>query len=187
MTRIGRQFHRRHHLVADDVDGVEVVRQPDEVLVVGKVALAAAVDAVMHIGRTGDQPEDQRIAAEMDLLVRIAAGQREGGWNRPQRLSHQAFVDPDGLVLAVDDGAGGGEQVHHPLAHDADAEFRQDAHRGVVQPLHPLFVEELHRRVGVFDMLPGQLRDAAAAAFEPRPAAPAAPVLRHRSLPLSAQ
>ena len=113
MPRVGRQFHRRHHLVADDVDGVEVVRQPDEVLIVGQIALAAAIDPVMHIGRAGDQAEHQRIAAEMHLLLRIAAGQREGGRNRPQRFGNQALVDPDGLFLAVDDGAGRREQIHH--------------------------------------------------------------------------
>ncbi len=77
MTSVGRQLDGRADLVADHVDGVEVLREPDEVAVVAIVAGSASAHAVMDVGRSGDQAEDQVVAAERDGMCGIARRQRE--------------------------------------------------------------------------------------------------------------
>ena len=79
MARIGRQLDRRADLVAEHVDAVEMLRQPDEILVVAKIAGPPAALHVVDVGRPGDQREIDRVAAEMDRALRVARRQRVGG------------------------------------------------------------------------------------------------------------
>ena len=90
MARIGRQFDRRADLVAEHVDAVEMLRQPDEVAVVAIVAGAAAAFHVVDIGRPGDQGEIDRVAAEVDASRRIARRQLIARTRRLQRLRDHA-------------------------------------------------------------------------------------------------
>ena len=77
MTRVRRQLDRRADLVADQVNDVEVLRQPDEVAVVAIIAGAAAALAVMDVGRTGDQAEVDVIVSQSDATRRVARRERE--------------------------------------------------------------------------------------------------------------
>ena len=66
MPRVRRQLDRRAHLIADQMDGVEELREADEVAVIAQVSRPAAALAVMHVGRACDQAEVHVIAAEND-------------------------------------------------------------------------------------------------------------------------
>ncbi len=179
---IGRQLHRRADLVPENVDSVEVVGQTREVLVIGEIALPPAVDPVVHVGRTCHEPKGDRVAADRQPFFGIAAGQREGRRRRGERRLDDGFVDADHQVLAVDDCARLLEQRHRLFAHNANADFGEDAHRIAVKGLNTLLVEKLHRGIGVDDLLPWQLRDTIAAPDCSRSSSAAASAA-HRELP----
>ena len=102
MPRVRGQLEGGRDLVADEVDRVEILREADEVTVIGIVAGAASVDPIVHVGRTRDEAEDQVIAAEHQLLLRVAGRQRELAWRGAQHLVHEFLVDPHDPVFAVD-------------------------------------------------------------------------------------
>ncbi len=75
MPRIGRQLDGSAHLIADEVDGVEVLRKPDEVAVVRVISGTAAALAIVDIGRPCNQSEVDVVAAHDDALAGIAWGE----------------------------------------------------------------------------------------------------------------
>jgi hypothetical protein len=146
-------------LVAKHVDAVEMLRQPDEVLIVAIVAGASPAFHVMHVGRPGDQREVDRVAAEMDFSRRVARGQRVGRRHGLQRLGHQAAVEARRLRCVIDRGACFLEQRKCPGAHHLDAEILENVQRRLVDRLDLVCREQRHRRVGVAHTAQRQLRN----------------------------
>ena len=159
MARIRRHFDRRADLVAEHVDAIEMLRQPDEVLVVAQVSGAPPALHVVHVGRPGDEREVDRVAAEMDRVDRVARGQRVGRRRGLQRLGHQPAVEPHGLRRVIDLGACLLEQRQRARAHRLDAEIFQNVQRGLVDRLDLVGREHRHRRIGIAHPTQRQLRD----------------------------
>ena len=186
MARVRRQVDRRDDLIADEMDGVEIMRETDEVLIVGEIAGPAAVDLVVHVGRAGDQPEDQRIAADVEPARRIAARKRERSRGGSQRGGDQALVAAHQPLAAIDDRAGAREERKDPLAQDAHAKLGENSHRRAMHGVELIGAEDCERRIRVMHASPRQLGDAA---IPPSGLglASAAPVLRHRASSLRAR
>lgn len=71
------QLYGRAYLVADQMNGIEVLSQADEVAVVLVIAWPAPALAITNIGRTCDQPEIEMIAAHDYALFGVAWGKYE--------------------------------------------------------------------------------------------------------------
>ena len=185
---VGGQLHRRHHLVADDVDGVEVVREADEVLVVTQVPVASPAHPVVHAGRPCDEAESHVVAAEDQPLVGVSSGDRERRGGGREQLAHETAVHAHRARRFVHLRAGRLEHAPRAGTHQLDAELFQDPHRGRVDGLDLVLAQDLQRRVGVPRLAPRKLGNAIARALADllrRPAAAPAssrPVLRHPAL-----
>ena len=70
MAHVGRQLHRCAHLVADEMDDIEELRQPDEVAVV--TIVAGSPTALAAAWPTIEATVRAKVAAERD--ARKAAG-----------------------------------------------------------------------------------------------------------------
>ena len=77
MTRPGRQLYWRADLIANDVDGIEVLSQLDEIAVVLMVTRAATAQAVMHIRWPGYETKDEMAAAQSHAMRWVSWCQRE--------------------------------------------------------------------------------------------------------------
>jgi hypothetical protein len=75
VPRIGRQLDGGAYLIADEVDGIEVLRKPDEVAVVRVISGTAAPFAIVDIRRPRNQPEIDVVAAHDDALAGVAWSQ----------------------------------------------------------------------------------------------------------------
>src|SRR5579862_1049028 len=106
MPRIRRQLNRRTDLVAEQVDGIEVLRQTHEVAVVGVVSGPASALEVVHVGWPGHQAEVDVIAADGYFLRRAARCQHERRRGRYERGGHEAPVEAHDAARLVDLGAG---------------------------------------------------------------------------------
>lgn len=84
MPRIGRKLLRCGHLVPYHVDGVEVMRQPDEILVVVQVSRAPPIHLIMHIGRPRHETEHHIAIAEEQFPRRVARGECEAPTSTPR-------------------------------------------------------------------------------------------------------
>ena len=181
MPGVGGELYRRHHLVADDVDRVEVVREADEVLVVAQVPVAPAAHPVVHAGRPRDETECHVVAAEDQALVRVAPGNRERRWGEREQLGHEAAVHPHCAARFVHVRPHRPEHLPGTGAHELDAELLQNPHRGGVDGLDLVVGQDLERRVGVPRLAPRELGNAAfgalAALVRRASAAPASPWL----------
>ena len=127
MTRIGRQLDRRAHLVAEQVDRVEVLGKPDEVAVVAQVARAPAALAVVHVGRSGDEAEADVPAAEDDLPGGVARREDEGRGSGRERLRDETAIEPHDAAGAIDVGPGRGAELERARRHELDAELLENA------------------------------------------------------------
>ena len=121
MAGVRREFQRRRDLVAEHVDRIEMVGEPDEVLVVGEVRRPSTLDLVVNRGRACDQPEHEVIAADVDPPFRVSRGQREGGRCGCQCGLDDVATDPD--RVALDDGTGVSKVTSGLGAPEFDAEF----------------------------------------------------------------
>ena len=158
MAGVGRQLDRRAHLIAEQMNGIEILRQADEVAVIPEVSGPAAALAIMYVGRSRHQPEVDAVAAHQDAPRGIAGLESEGGGRGGQRFLHQASIEAYGAGEGVDFGTGRSKDSARSLGHDLHAELFEDAERGEMHRLELIRGEDLHGRVRTDDLRPGQLR-----------------------------
>ena len=77
------QVDRLHRIAGQEVDGVERLRQAEQVLVVLPVADAPAAVQVGHVRRAADGPERHPVAAELEVVGRVPGVERERRRRRP--------------------------------------------------------------------------------------------------------
>jgi len=77
MPRIRRQLDGRAHLVADQMDGIEVMGKPDEIAVVAVVAGTPTAFGIVDIGRARDQSEYDVSAAQRHAPLGVTRRQDE--------------------------------------------------------------------------------------------------------------
>src|SRR6185312_2036615 len=157
VARVRGQLDRRAHLVADQMDGIEVMRQADEIAVIGKVARPAPPLAIVDVGWSRHQPEIDVIASKGNLSGGIAWSQREGARRPRERLRHQPAIDANHAAGVVDLSACGPHDVARLLRPQFDTELLENAQRGEMNGLELIGREDFHRRERISDRPPGQL------------------------------
>ena len=99
---------RLDRIAGEEVDGVEHLGQPQQILVVGPVADSPAALEIGHVRRARHRPEREVVAADHEVVVGVAGVQgerrRRGG---DQRRDHVG-VESDPLAPRLDVGAGVG-------------------------------------------------------------------------------
>ncbi len=172
--QVGR-LERAAGLLLDDVEARDHLDVVDEV---GEVAGPPATVEVGHEGWPADRAEDQVVAAQGHVALRVAGVQPELGGCLRYELLDQAVIEPDRAAAPVDLGAGRREQVDRLVAEHLEADLAQDPERRPVDRLDLVRAEDLDRAKRVDDRAPGQLGDPAG-----NPARPAARAIsRHRDL-----
>jgi hypothetical protein len=157
MPALGRKLDRRTGLIADVMDDVEGLREPDEVAVVLKIARPAAAFAIVDVGRTTDGRKADRTAADGNAALRVAGRQGEGGRRLGHHLRNEAPVEPHDLGLEIHRGARPLQKLQRARAQEFNPELFQDLQRRVVNRLDLIGAEELERRVWIDHRPPGQL------------------------------
>ncbi len=161
MPRGRRQLDGRAHLVADQMDGVEVLREADEVAVVPVVSRTTTPLAIVNIGRTCDQPEVDAVPAHGHALVGVARGERKGRGCAPQCTLDEAAVQADSSRRRVDLGARGLENGKCAGRHHLHPQILEDSQRSQFNGLELIRRQHLHGQVRIADLSPRQLRNAA--------------------------
>ncbi len=151
-----RQLLRRGRLVADEMDDVEALRQLDQRDIIGVVAGAAAVHAVMNVGRTGDQAEGDVVVADLQGARRVARRQGEGRGHGLQRLQHDLARDARQAAVHLHHRAGLAEELAGGGALELDADLLQDSQRSVVDRLDLVLAQRRHRRQRVAQRAAGE-------------------------------
>ncbi len=105
---------------AEQVDHVESLRQPRQVLVVGKPSRASASLQVMHIGRAADGGDGQAAPADHHVALRPAPLQHKGAGRRREFLLNQVGLQPHHR-FGVDQRAGGFQAVPRGAVQDPQA------------------------------------------------------------------
>ena len=103
-------------------------------------------------------------------MGRIAGMEREAARRLGDMLQHQPAVETHAAVGAIDRRAMGGQDVERLGVQDLETEILQDAHRGIVDALELLGLDDFDGGEGIGDLAPGRLRHArhgSAAAFSP--------------------
>ncbi len=170
----GVDVHRLDRIAAGKVHAVEVLREPDEILVGLAGAGFAAFVEIGIVRRRGDVAEDDVVAADAQLPFGIA--RRDGELARRHADIFHDHVAAHAHRLAVDAGAGLAQDFNRlGIEHD-DPDFLQDRHCTVMDGKHALRANRFGRPVDVDRTRPGKLRDCGAlAALVSRAAARAAP------------
>ncbi|MDZ7827957.1 MAG: hypothetical protein U5K33_00250 [Halofilum sp. (in: g-proteobacteria)] len=180
-----RHIHRLADHVRARMQARRLVCELVEVVEVGDRSVAALVLEVADERRAGHGHEDGRVAAELDRLLRVARVQLDA-----PRHGLQAFLDHlarDAHALAVDLGAGLAPVLQCNRVAEIDAGGLEDPHRGVVDALHALGVDDLDGRHVALQ--PGQHRlplvgpRLPARAASPTPAASDLDVVAHYRSP----
>src|ERR1039457_1278658 len=95
MPGVRRQVDGRADLIADEMDGVEVLREPDEVAIIPVVTWATAALEIVNVGWACHKPEVDVVSAENQALVAVARGEDKRRWRASQCLLDQAAIQPD--------------------------------------------------------------------------------------------
>ena len=90
----------------------------------------------------------------------IAGVEREAARRLGDMLQHQPAVEAHAAVGAIDRRAMGGQDIERLGVQDLEAEILQDPHRGVVDALELLGLDDLDGGEGIGDLAPGRLRHA---------------------------
>jgi hypothetical protein len=114
-----RQLHGSGDLVANDVDGVEVVSEADEVLVVAQIRRAASVDFVVHGGWAGYEAERHPVTTDVQRLGRVSGCNREFAGSGGESCLDDVAADTHDF--SVDDGTSVGESLARLGAPHLDA------------------------------------------------------------------
>src|SRR3954454_15479 len=119
-----------HGVARQEMDRVEHLREPQQVLVVGTVADPAAPIEIGDVGRAPDRAECDPVATEPDVVRRIPGVEREAGRRRPDPLLDHLWLEADagGVRLCV------------------RARIAEDLSRVWVEEIHPDLGEDAERR-----------------------------------------
>ncbi len=129
------EVHRLHRVARQEVDGVERLSQPQQVLVVHAVADAPPAIEVRHVRRAADRSEGHPVAAELQVVLGVRGVQRERRRCRLDRLGDHVRVEADALRIRRRLGPGGAQHLPGVGVEEVHAELGQDAQRGVVDRL----------------------------------------------------
>ena len=135
--------------------------EPQQVGEIGEVARAPAAIEIGAVGSAGDDAEVHMRRTDGESPLGIAGMEGEPLGRQGHMLQHQVAVEAHATALPVDAGAGCGEAGERLLAQNLQAQLLEDLHGGVVDALQRLFVQDLHRPIGVDEAEPRELLDAA--------------------------
>ena len=132
-------------VAAEEVDDVDHLAQPDQVLVVPPVPDPAAAVGVGDVRRAPHRAERDPVAAEMEVVDRVPRVERElrGGGGDP--LHDEAAVQPD--PLAVDPGARRLQEVPRLRVEEVHPDLLEDREGRLVDRLELVGGDDLHRAV----------------------------------------
>jgi hypothetical protein len=91
-----------HRIPGQEMDRIQQLRQPQQVLVVLAVAGPSSAIEVGDIGRAPHGPEGDPIATELDVALGVAGMKRERRRGRPDRLGHEVRVEANALRVWLD-------------------------------------------------------------------------------------
>ena len=141
-----------------------MLRELDEVAVVGEVAGATTALAVVHERWAGHEAEGHVTVADVQLLGGVARGERETLGRGGERAFDDGAIEFDGAARVVHVGTDRAQRGACSRRHQLDADLLEDAQRGEMDRLDLVRRQDLERRVRVDDARPGQLRQTSAAA-----------------------
>ena len=93
------EVDRLHRVARQEMDGVERLGQPQQVLVVGPVADPAAAVEVGDVGRAADGPEGDPVATELEVARGVAGMERELRRRGRDQLGDHRRVEADPLLI----------------------------------------------------------------------------------------
>ena len=156
------QVDRLDRVPGEEVDDVEHLRQPDQVLVVRAIADPSAAVRVDHVRGAGDRPEGRPVAADLEVVGRVGRVQRERRRRRPDPLGRPS---PGRTGRAPNPGRTSAPAAAQELARLGVEEVHPDllehAERGLVDRLELVLGDDRRRRVA--DAAAGPTAVAAAA------------------------
>ena len=138
---------RLDRVAGEEVDRVERLGQPQQVLVVGAVADPAAVVQVSDVGRAADRPERHPVATDPEVVGGIPGVERELGRGGLDRLGDHVRVEADALGAGLDGRPGRHEQVARLGVEEVHPDLGQDPERPEVDRLQLVGGDRLGRAV----------------------------------------
>ena len=159
VARLDRQVGRLERTAALLVDDVEGADEPHVVDEVGDVPGSASAVEVAHEGRAADGAEDEVVAAEQHVALRVPRVQRELARRQRDELLDLARVEPDVARRSIDPGAGPGERIEGAVAEHLEPDLGEDAQRRLMDRLDVVRGQDLDRPVRVHQPPPRQLAD----------------------------
>ena len=164
------QLDGRAHLIAEQVDCIEELRQAHEISIVLEISRPAAALQIMDVGWPGDEREAHAVVPEHHSVHGIPRREHErGGGARQGEVDHTP-IDTDRAAREVDLGTCRLEQRQRASRHHLHPEVLEDVERGAMNGLDLIRAEHLEGCVGIHDVAARQLENSSAAAA-PRPAA----------------
>jgi hypothetical protein len=115
-----------HHGAHVEVDVLERIHQAADVIVVGEHRIVERAVQVQHFHRLATGAHVDPVAAEAEIVARVAAGEQHLGGRARQRVLHQLVIDENPVAFGVDAAARGGENVAAEARQDLDAGALED-------------------------------------------------------------
>ena len=143
----GVDVDRLDRVAGEEVDRVEHLAKPDQVLVVGPVADPPAVVEVRDVGRRGDRPERRPVAADLEVVLRVRGVQRERRGRRPDPLDDHVPVEANALAAVLDSRAGRAQEVPGAVVEEVHPDLLEDAQGGEMDRFELVRRHDLGRRV----------------------------------------
>ena len=144
----GVEIDRLDRVAGEEVDAVEHLRQPQQVLVVGVVADASPVVDVGHVRRAGDRAERHEVATDLEVVLRIARVERElrrARWRSPRRSSPDRSEPAGSPARTVAPALA--SNVRDSLVEEVHPDLFEHRHRGVVDRLQLVGGHHVRRSV----------------------------------------
>ena len=129
------QIDGLYWIAGQEVNAVEHLGETNEVLVVGVVAGASALIHVECVWCAGYRAERHVVAADNEVVRRVAAVERERRRRGLDLFEHHLAVEPNSSATGLNAGTSVGQQLTSIGVEKVHADLFENLHRRVVNHL----------------------------------------------------
>ena len=150
-----------HRIAAIEIDTIEGLRQAQHILIIRAIADPAALFQIHRIGRACDHAKGGAAISNLNLSCRVS-----GGYGKAFRGTGNHFHDKIAIKFHIECDrihvtSGLFQDVPGFFVQEQNTDFFQHAHRGVVDLVHPLFIQWFGGFINIGQLSPGHLMQGA--------------------------
>src|SRR5271169_3394451 len=146
MSNRGVKVDRFDGIAAPDMNGIESLPEPQEILIVAMISWTSAAVTIERVRRAGHRTESDVFIADDYVSLRVARVQREALRRETDLRFDERGIEAHAVRAGIDVRAALAEDCLGLVVEDIDADFLQHRERGSMNGFELVSRDELDRR-----------------------------------------